>query len=92
MTDFAKIYIHNEQQILVVNDLDDDDQPMVTFTVKPDNFGLCSAVIRFKDLAEQSAQSMADKFFNEMNPETAIRVFESQLAPLFKVLEVVPES
>ena len=91
MSDFAKLFLHNDQQILVVNDVDEDDNPMITFTVKPENFGLCSANIRFKSTAEKSAESIADSFFKAVDQDAAIKVFESQLAPLFKVLEVVPE-
>lgn len=91
MTDFVKLFLHKDQQILVVNDVDDDDHPIVTFTIKPEHFGLCSAVIKFKDTVEQSAESIADSFFKAVNQDSAIKVFESQLAPLLKVLEVVPE-
>jgi hypothetical protein len=91
MTDFAKLFLHNDQQILVVNDLDDDDNPIVTFTVKPENFGLCSASIKFKGKEGRSAESIADSFFKAVDQDAAIKVYESQLAPLFNILEVVPK-
>lgn len=67
---FAKIFNTKDIQILVTADQSDEGNPEVRFSVKPDNQGVCSISMKFKDT--EAGWDRQESVFNEITEEQAI--------------------
>jgi hypothetical protein len=69
LTNFAKIFETETGQILVYLDLDDDQEPCITVSVKPDGFGVCSIKMSYTSGAGEDMSYMAFSKFSASKAE-----------------------
>lgn len=70
MSPFAKLFDTKVGQVLCVLNLSGDEEgPEITFTCKPEELGLCSTKITFKDT--DTGASSAQRKFDKLTAETA---------------------
>ena len=69
MADFAKLFnTEKHGQILVMNDTDEDGDPVVSFRFQPAELGVCKCAINFKS----GAWEKADACFADITEESAV--------------------
>ena len=78
---FAKLFERGERQVLVKIDQGDDLKPEVRFFTEPDDFGVCSAAISFKDDSDKSWED-AEKIFDRANEKNSFEFVDSFLSKL----------
>lgn len=67
---FAKIFETKEYgQILVTKDIDDNGDPAIIFSVKPDELGVCKLSSSYKDT--DNGRMIQNKTFDDCDIETA---------------------
>lgn len=85
MNNFAKLFDTKVGQVLCVLDMSgDEDGPEITFTCKPEELGLCSTKITFKDtdIGASNAQSKFDSLTAETAFQAVLPIYELTGHPL----------